>query len=269
MKKRGLVLDCDGVIFDSAPECFVVARKTYAELGPAIATDARLDAFPNPFQRSREETHGEPLYRAFEALMPLGNRAEDYGVILSVLERGVPLADQEAYDRERAKVPAAFLEDFHRRFYEVRGQFEQEQPRHWRTLQAPYPEMAALLRRRARDVELAMATSKDRRSVRLMLEEHGLADLLPESRVLDKETGRSKAAHLRHVQKLLGLPFSSLTFVDDKVNHLDAVAPLGVRCVLAAWGYNGPREHALARQRGFAVSTLEDAERLLFDEGER
>ncbi len=266
---RGLVLDCDGVIFDSAPECFVVAREAYAELGPAVATPARLDALADALQRSREEIHADPLYPDFVGLMPLGNRAEDYGVILSVLERGIPLADQEAYDRERARVPAGFLEAFHARFYEVRGRFEKEHPRHWRTLQAPYPEMAALLRRRARDVELAMATAKDRRSVRLMLEEHGLADLFPESRVLDKETGRSKAAHLQHLQPLLGIPFSALTFVDDKVNHLDSVAPLGVRCVLAAWGYNGPREHALARRHGFAVCTLEDAERLLFDEEER
>jgi hypothetical protein len=52
--------------------------------------------------------------------------------------------------------------------------------------------------------------------------------------------------------------------VDDKLNHLEAVAPLGVRCALAAWGYNGPREHAAAAERGFLVCTLEDVEGKLF-----
>ena len=56
-------------------------------------------------------------------------------------------------------------------------------------------------------------------------------------------------------------------FVDDKVNHLDAVAPLGVRCALAAWGYNGPREHLLAGEREYLVCRLEDVEARLFDSG--
>jgi hypothetical protein len=55
-----------------------------------------------------------------------------------------------------------------------------------------------------------------------------------------------------------------MTFVDDKVNHLDAVAPLGVRCALSAWGYNGPREHELARARGYRVCSLADVESQLF-----
>jgi phosphoglycolate phosphatase-like HAD superfamily hydrolase len=63
---------------------------------------------------------------------------------------------------------------------------------------------------------------------------------------------------------LRGLDFAEITFVDDKVNHLDAVAPLGVRCALAAWGYNGPREHRLAQGRGHLVCHLEDLETQLF-----
>ena len=44
----------------------------------------------------------------------------------------------------------------------------------------------------------------------------------------------------------LGTEYAELTFVDDKLNHLETVAPLGVRCVLAAWGYNGERERRAA-----------------------
>ncbi len=54
--------------------------------------------------------------------------------------------------------------------------------------------------------------------------------------------------------------------MDDKVNHLESVAPLGVRCGLAAWGYNGPREHRRALECGYQVLTLEDAEDQLFAE---
>ena len=53
-------------------------------------------------------------------------------------------------------------------------------------------------------------------------------------------------------------------FIDDKVNHLDAVAELGVRCGLAAWGYNGAREAQLAHSRGYLVCSLEEIEAQLF-----
>ena len=62
-----------------------------------------------------------------------------------------------------------------------------------------------------------------------------------------------------------GCEFSEITFIDDKVNHLDSVASLGVRCALAAWGYNGAREIELARLRGYLVCTLADVEAQLFD----
>jgi hypothetical protein len=55
-----------------------------------------------------------------------------------------------------------------------------------------------------------------------------------------------------------------VTFVDDKVNHLDDVAPLGVRCVLAAWGYNGDRERREAERAGYRVCGLDQVEAALF-----
>jgi phosphoglycolate phosphatase-like HAD superfamily hydrolase len=261
---QGLVLDFDGVIFDSAPEAYLVARRTYARLVPALPTSDRLPAPPGGLEPSREQVLADPLYQAFVELMPLGNRAEDYAVILSILEREVAVPDQGRYDEERARVSTDFLETFHARFYEVRTRFQSEHPRPWRALQGPYPEFVALLRRRSAEVTLAIATAKDRQSVRLLLEDHGLADLFPDERLMDKETGHSKAAHLRHLQARLAIPFPSITFVDDKVNHLDAVSSLGVRCALAGWGYNGRREHELARERGYLVCSLEDAESRLF-----
>jgi phosphoglycolate phosphatase-like HAD superfamily hydrolase len=78
------------------------------------------------------------------------------------------------------------------------------------------------------------------------LNDYGIQDLFPEERLIDKETGVSKAAHLQYLHQQLNLEYAQMTFMDDKVNHLDAVAPLGVRCALATWGYNSEREHHLA-----------------------
>ncbi|MEX1311768.1 MAG: hypothetical protein AB1Z65_15185, partial [Candidatus Sulfomarinibacteraceae bacterium] len=85
--------------------------------------------------------------------------------------------------------------------------------------------------------------------------------------VLDKETGVSKTAHLTALRDRLDVPFESITFVDDKLNHLEAVAPLGVRPVLAGWGFNTPREHDLAAAKGFPVANFADVEQVLYGGG--
>ena len=266
---RLLALDFDGVISDSAPESFVVALRTFAALRPESRLAADAAAAVGGEAPSRERVLAHPLYPAFLELMPLGNRAEDYGVILAALEAGARLPDQAAYDAWRDGLERDWLRTFHKSFYRVRTALSESDPRGWGKLMGPYPRLPAILRRHAGQVVLAIATAKDRRSVAKLLQAYGIADLFPEDRVLDKETGVSKTDHLAHLRAVLGIPYAEMTFLEDKVNHLDAAARLGVRCALAAWGYNGERELRHARARGYLVCTLDDLERQLFAEAAR
>jgi phosphoglycolate phosphatase-like HAD superfamily hydrolase len=255
---RALALDFDGVISDSIREAFEVALSTYARVRPS-ARLAAAAARPEPERQAA-------LFAAFLALVPLGNRAEDFGVALEALEVGAKLPDQAAYDAFRDGLGPAWLQRFHERFYEERAAFAARDRERWLARMAPYPGFAALLRRRAGDAVLAIATAKDRSSVLELLRAHGLADLFDPRWILDKEAGVSKRAHLERLASGLGLPFKEITFLDDKVNHLETVAPLGVRCALAAWGYNAERERDRARRQGFLVCRLEDAEAQLYGE---
>ena len=258
---KALALDFDGVISDSAPESFVVAIRTWAGLRPDSNLNGRIALLR---RLDREAVQSARTYSEFLELMPLGNRAEDYAVALDVLERGVSVSDQASYDAERSSQDAEFLLRFHKAFYREREALSRSDPAGWLRLIAPYPEFVELLRRRAGDVMLAIATAKDRRSVELLLRDYGISDLFGRERLLDKEVGVSKCAHLEQLQHTLGIPFEEITFIDDKVNHLDSVAGLGVRCVLAGWGYNGPREHELAREHGHLVCQIGDVEAKLF-----
>lgn len=244
-----LSLDFDGVISDSAPESFEVALRTYRAIeGPGML-------------RARERSE---LYRAFLELMPLGNRAEDFGAALRALDAGVALPDQAAYDSFRSGLDTRWLDEFHERFYRERRAFARAEPERWSSLLGPYPAFLDILRRRAGTCSYAIATAKDRHSVGTLLENYGIRDLFPEERVFDKETGTSKVSHHEEIVRRSGLSPADITFIDDKVNHLDAVSRLGVRCALATWGYNGDREHALARERGYLVCALADVEATLF-----
>lgn len=261
---KALVLDFDGVISDSAPEAFVVALQTYADLCPGTSLQKKRVRLDRDEPWDPEGIQADPVYAKFLELMPLGNRAEDYGVMLEIIDRELKVPDQGAYDGVRSAQSAHFLEQFHARFYVNRSALAGANPDAWRRLFGSYRPFLNLLRRRAGEVELAIATAKDRRSVELLLKDYGIDGLFAPERVLDKDAGVSKREHLRRVHESLDIAYPEITFMDDKVNHLDAVAPLGVRCALAAWGYNGPREHRLARERGYLVCSLKDVEQQLF-----
>jgi phosphoglycolate phosphatase-like HAD superfamily hydrolase len=246
-----LALDFDGVICDSAREAFVVAARTFVEVFPehALPPAAEADA---------------GLLARFLEIMPLGNRAEDYAVILAAIATGRPLPDQAAYDTFYESLSRERLRAFHEHFYRVRAAWAERDPEGWLAQMRPYSDFCALLRRRAGDVRLGIATAKDRRSVRRLLASYGIADLFPDGFVVDKEAGEKKRDHVTMLAERAGVALDQVTYVDDKVNHLEDVAALGVRCVLATWGYNGARERRIAEARGFLVCGLDDFERQVF-----
>ena len=256
-----LALDFDGVISDSALESFVVALRTYEAFdaeGALSEVSANLRNAPSGVIRSH------PLFLGFVDLMPLGNRAEDMGLALKCLSVGKAISDQAEWDVFRDQTPVDFLTGFHERFYQEREILRNQDFDEWLALLAPFGLFVEFLRRRQNDCVLALATAKDRPSVDLLLDAYSISHIFMPSRIIDKEAGRSKQAHLGLLQERLDVAFEDITFVDDKLNHLEDVSKLGVRGVLAGWGYNGERERRLAMHRGFLVCELETADAQLF-----
>lgn len=258
---KALALDFDGVLSDSAAESFVVALRAHAALraGDRIA---RLAEELADADATRIRAHS--FFRNFVELMPLGNRAEDFAVVLHILDEAGWVDDQAGYDEWRDREPPGFLEVFHERFYRERDEMRRVDPPGWLRLLSPYEPIIDLIRRRAGDVTLCIATAKDRPSVEYLLAAYGIDDLFPAEHVIDKECGRTKRAHLSALRERLNVAFEDITFVDDKANHLFDVATLGVRCALAAWGYNGSRERRQVGEAGHLVCHFDDVETKLF-----
>lgn len=259
-----VVFDFDGVIADSAREVFVVALRTHVHLAPASELRRVVGELESRLGEGDAAIEAEPLYRSFMELMPLGNRAEDFGVALAAISLGVALPNQDAYDGFLRTLDQGWLRAFHDRFYEEREAFKVTRRELWFALQPPYAEVVAMIRRQAGTAAMAIATAKDRASVQALLARYGIGDVFPEGAIADKDTGASKVTHLERLCAWLRVVPAEIVFLDDKVNHLERVASLGVRCALAAWGYNGARERAVARARGFLICSLDDAEARLF-----
>ena len=259
-----LALDFDGVLCDSSREVFVVAVDTFAALEPASNLLEQLLPLRHHAAAGGSDHMDTEIYERFRDLLPLGNRAEDFGVSLRAIENDVTINDQEAYDAFYREVGQSWLERYHGRFYECRGRLREADVRGWLQLHLPFPGLADTLRRHRELTLPAVATAKDSRSVRLLLDELGFENVFEDDLILDKETGVEKTHHLRVLHEITGAEFEDITFVDDKVNHLVRVAELGVRPVLAGWGFNTDRERHLANQIGFEVADLETANEVLF-----
>jgi phosphoglycolate phosphatase-like HAD superfamily hydrolase len=259
-----LALDFDGVLCDSSREVFVVAVDTYAALEPDSNLLGKLMPLRDHAAAGGSEHLATDIYRRFCDLLPLGNRAEDFGVTLRAIEKDSTIHDQETYDAFYRAIGQPWLDRYHRRFYECRSELREGDVRGWLQLHLPFPGLADTLRTHKERTLPAVATAKDARSVRLLLDELGFDNVFSTELILDKETGVEKTHHLRVLHERTGAEFEDITFVDDKVNHLVRVAELGVRPVLAGWGFNTDREHELARVLGFEVADLETADEVLF-----
>ncbi len=265
MSSRPVVaLAFDGVICCSASEVLLTGLEAYVELVPSSRLGETLKRFRNAKALSAIDIERDPLSLAFLPLLPLGNRAEDFGVALCALEAGVSLPNQESYDTYYQSLQREWLASYHECFYACRVRNRQRDENAWVRLHKAYDPFVDILRRNASHSTFAIATAKDGRSVRLLLDSFGIADLFESELILDKDTAVEKHVHLSLIAERTGVDLSRVTFIDDKVNHLERVAHLNVRPVLASWGYNTPREEARARELGFTVSTLETAELTLF-----
>jgi phosphoglycolate phosphatase-like HAD superfamily hydrolase len=259
-----IAFDFDGVLCNSAREVFLVAGNAYAFQEPDSPLLEHLFELRENVAGGGTDFLDDPLVQAFSDLHPLGNRAEDFGVALCALDAGISIENQAAYDEFYSTLDPAWLASYHRRFYEARAFLRNLDPEAWLRLHTPYAGLGKTLRRRSDSARLAVATAKDATSAHLLLDELGLADLFDPAMVLDKETGVEKTIHLTALRERAGVEFGDITFVDDKVNHLQRVAHLGVRPILAGWGFNTPREHRLAERLGLEIASLDNVEAVLF-----
>lgn len=251
-----LALDFDGVVCDSAGESFLVACTAFLQSAPDASICERLPRVEPEAPVSPDPR--DPIFGRFLEHMPLGNRAEDYAVVLRAIDEDVLLKDQGDYDGFKAKLDPRWLQDFHETYYTVRRTFQDLDPVGWLQLARPYAGISGLLHDLPDGIRLAIATARDHESVDRILEAHQLQTLFNPRLIIDKDAGVSKRTHLELLHERSGVPFSATLFVDDKINHLDSVAPLGVHCGLAAWGYNGLRERALAVERGYSVLDMDE-----------
>ncbi len=243
MKLRVLALDFDGVIWDSAGECFEVGWRTYRELFGA-------------------DLSGESNRKRFLAGRPHARTGHDFFLLLRLLETR-PDVDLERFPfAEFVTLREALKEEsveFNTRFYQLRSQYRDEEFDLWASWQAPYPELIAILDRwESRFEGTALATTKDQASAHALLQSAGR-----DWPVFGKEFSLDKEQQIRGIAEKYGVRTEEILFVDDLLENLDQVRPTGAHLAMAAWGYNTQESRDEAVAQGNLVVDFAALEALL------
>ncbi|MEA1997169.1 MAG: hypothetical protein U9N45_05995, partial [Gemmatimonadota bacterium] len=241
-----LALDFDGVLSDSLLEAYLITWRISGRIDPTLETGQIKPPALDNIHEFRRENPGH--WQSFLSMVPFANRAEDYLVVQKAVHLGHCFSTQEEFSSFRNGVDWKIMEAFHEEFYAERYRLEALDREKWLALNETFPRVREALGVLAKNFELSVATSKDARTVRAVLESYGVAELFESGLVLDKFLGASKKAHLSALKKHFGCSsFSRISFVDDKVSHLIDCQDLGACLYLAAWGYNGAQEIETAR----------------------
>ncbi|MBN2416932.1 hypothetical protein JXO52_13885 [bacterium] len=237
-----LALDFDGVIADSLRECLVVslnAWRTLSSRGDTITSLPEVDS---------------GLEAAFRRLRPFIRTGEDYILIQMALEAGVTIENQLDFDR----FAASYTDDrstLRHAFYAARTALCSGQHERWLELNPLYPGMADLLRLWPDPDRLLIISTKRSDFIAAILT--GNAISFPDDALYYAGPGHSKRSIIEALLKERSLSPGLFNFVDDQVDTLRKVAPTGVRCFLAAWGYTGSEQIRSAATAGITVRGLD------------
>lgn len=226
MSERPVIaLDLDGVLVDSARECF----RTLTESSPDLA--------------SPELEHPWLAERGRARIVA------DFFRLAAALRQGAELPAEGGIPEEFPYPPD--VDERVALFYSTRQSYQDSDEATWFGFHRAYPGIVDAVRKIASRAEVYVATSKDTRASLALLNQFGF-DILKE-RVYGREAGDGKAALLRLIATRSKARFESILFVDDHLGNLRNAATTGARCFLADWGYNVSGEREQAVREGFSV----------------
>lgn len=237
-----LALDFDGVLADSIAECLVVGYNAYAEYSGKDKISDLEELGPGWTQESRR-------------LRNFIRYGLDYVYIHFAIADHTSISTQEDFDRFTDK-NHRLRDRFFQLFYEERENFSGSQKERWVSLNPFYKGVSSFLRSYPDLDRLFIITTKKLKYVRILLENRRIHFVRDNMYFADAR--RSKKQIISELLSRYGISPRHFYFIDDQVDTLLKTDELGIRCLLAEWGYNNPEQLERAKSAGIQSLTLED-----------
>jgi phosphoglycolate phosphatase-like HAD superfamily hydrolase len=225
-----LVLDFDGVICDSAEECFVSSWTAYHALyrgAPRSDPPAEAKA-------------------SFRSLRPFIRSGEDFLLIQDLIENGISVHSQVEFDSAWSRQGVPPRNVFKDLFYRARTELLEKDRRTWLSLNRIYPHVLNALSGLPPEAPLYVLSTKKPQFVRETLDAGGIT--IPEAHILYSHA-EPKLVTVETLRKSLGFPDAIL--VEDQIDAIRGNTNPRIRAFLASWGY--VQESWLREEAGISV----------------
>lgn len=237
-----LVLDFDGVIADSQFECLFVGFNAYLKTNPYTQLfGGKKLTFENFEIMKKKNKRAISQYRK---LRPYVTDAFCWYVILHIMENEVRINNQNEYNKIRNRLMKIY-DKYVRYFYNERYALQQKNFNKWLRLLRPYAIAKSIARLKGKYV-ITIATNNSEKSIKPFLREYNIQV----ETIADRSIGIDKLKQVEFIRNKHKSKFSDIYFVDDQVANFARLSKLGVKCFLAAWGYNNSAQRKKAEKLG-------------------
>jgi phosphoglycolate phosphatase-like HAD superfamily hydrolase len=219
--KTIIVFDFDGVVCDSTDECMVTSWNAWEEW------EAR-ENFRNDLSEFTED------YKVnFRKVRPRVRGAGEYYILCRAFSEGIIIDNQGAYDKLEEQWQEN-IESFKTIFFKVRERLRRDNINAWIDLHPLFNSVIEVMKILNHQNRLYIATLKDAKSVRLILENKDI--VIKENRLLDQSQINSKLQALDKFRNQIGCSKKDMIFIDDNVTHLLEPRNQKYNVFLATWG---------------------------------
>lgn len=234
-EEKIVVFDFDGVIGDSAYECYVQSIKALKDVGGKLEDSKKVE-------------------QKFRQARPFVKVAEDYDVVLRMIEKNPEINFDEITQADFEKAKGNFRQEFAKfkeRFLASRKEMQLRDENAWYALQKDFPGVVKSLNRLAEKFKVVIGTTKDRASTSKLLKFYGAN--IGEEDIVSKEIFDDKTKQMKYISIKYDVPLENLVFIDDMLEQLRPVVGIGVRPVMADWGYSTKAQKEIAIKEGIPL----------------
>ena len=253
-----LALDYDGVIVDSALECLFTSYNAYFKIYKHKDKDffgGKLFTFEN--WKDIKKDYPKEIVN-FIKKRPYIRGANDYGLIIKLMEEKKIINNQKDFDKYRKSVDFDF-EAFHREFYKERDRLQELDFKAWINLEPSYPKIVEGIKKLLESgTKIIITTSNRLKSIAPSFTRSYLGFEIKKEDILDMRFGEDKSEQMKHIVKSHNIQFEEIYFVDDQVSHLIQTRPLGVKVFLAGWSYATDIQKEEAGKKNIPIIEKED-----------
>jgi len=235
-----LTMDFDGVIADSISECAVVGYNGYKAY---CGNNFRI--------KTPEEINPDQL-RKFRSMRSYIRSGEDYVYLFHALNENINIESQEDFD----DFHTAYFdrkESYYQMFYSARRTLMSSNHKSWIALNPLYNGMYEYLQIVQNKIHI-ISTKASKYIIEILIS-NGI-EINPK-RVHEAGRGFSKKDIIIRLMREYNLSMSNMIFIDDHFDTLRKVKSVGVRCMLAGWGYNTKKQHSRCQDLNLELIDLQ------------